>query len=208
MINGLSQRSKMLLAMASVLLAAVFALALNEYLRDRVTIAAGGDFLPSSGRGTVGAPFALTDTNGRRVTDSDFRGRPMLVMFVEPSDATRTISALQVASAAITEVGGTARIAPVIVSIETTARAVAALGRMLAEVPSVSWTGLTGSDAEIDALAAAYFVARPRPKTAQRGAPPVGPPTVYLLDKRGAFVAHVVLPIDPARLTEWLQQKL
>ena len=33
------------------------------------------------GRGTVGGPFTLTDQNGRKRSDSEFRGKLMIVYF-------------------------------------------------------------------------------------------------------------------------------
>ena len=35
----------------------------------------------SVGKALVGGPFALIDHTGKRVTDQDFRGRYMLIMF-------------------------------------------------------------------------------------------------------------------------------
>lgn len=209
MTSGLSQRNRLLLALAFVLAAALLALALNEYARVRLSGTGGGNLPVSSGAAAVGAPFELTDGTGQRVSDRDFRGRSMMVVFLDPSDEIRATSALQVAGAAVAGLGDAARrIAPVVISLDTSATAKASLGQLLANQGSVAWSGLTGGEAEIAALARSYFVPRDTGDGSRRGAPPVGPPTVYLMDEQGAFVAHMILPVDPLRLTEWLQQKL
>ena len=35
----------------------------------------------TEGKALIGGPFSLSDTNGKRVTDGDFRGKLMLVFF-------------------------------------------------------------------------------------------------------------------------------
>lgn len=196
---------RLLAAMAGVVALAAALIGLNEWFRqsalERLTAPAG------SGAAAVGAPFSLASASGDRVTDGDFRGRKMLIVFADPREAERTAAALQVASAAIASLGARASgLAPVLVSLDTSADARVALARLLAGLP-VAWTGLWGGGAEIERLARAYFVPLPTDPP-RRGAPPVGPPVAHLLDEAGRFLAHTPIVNDPDGLAEWLQRKL
>ena len=57
------------------------------------------------GQALIGGPFALTDHTGKRVTDQDFRGRNMLVLFGFTFCPDVCPSALQVISAALDKLG-------------------------------------------------------------------------------------------------------
>ena len=68
-------RTIRILAMAAALLAGAAALAAIAI----VLWPRGGEVAISPS--AVGGPFSLTDQNGRRVTEADFRGKPVLVFF-------------------------------------------------------------------------------------------------------------------------------
>ncbi len=206
--------AKLPAAILAVLAVSAGLLALNEWFRrtaleeSRVPVTAAG---PGVGVGVarVGAPFSLHGTDGRRVTSGAFHGRKVLLVIADPREADRVAPALQVASAAISSLGGkAATLAPVLVSLDTSDDASHNLANALAGlVPA--WTGLYGRPEEIAALAHAYFVPlADGDASARRGAPPVGPPIAYLLDEMGGFLAHLPIPNDPDRLAEWLQRKL
>ena len=72
-----------------------------------------------SGTALVGGPFALTDHNGKRVTDQDFRGKYMLIFFGFTYCPDVCPSELQVMSAALDKLGPEAdKIQPIFITIE------------------------------------------------------------------------------------------
>lgn len=174
--------------LSAVLVIAAALLVVNELYR-RLEIAEldhAGTSAETKGVAHVGAPFALEDLSGRTVTDAEFRGRHMLLIFADAADGDRTRAALQVASAAITGLTNGARdIAPVFISLPPS-KASAAAGdqsvgsrsaattadsapapdastatRAIVSALPVAWTGLTGPAEKIRALARSYFVPLP-----------------------------------------------
>ncbi|MCB1519841.1 MAG: SCO family protein [Hyphomicrobiaceae bacterium] len=192
------------IAVALVLAAAVTAIMANTYWRQLNLQST----LTGSGEVHVGAPFALVDHRGRAVTSNDFHGRPVLLIFGRTAERDRVLASLQVASAAIDGLGARrASIAPVFVTLDPETDTPDRLERFLAPLP-VSWHGLTGTSDAIAALAGAYFVPGFSGGKPTMGAPPEGPPTAYLLDARGRFISHLVVPSDAEKLRAWIVRNL
>ena len=72
-------RGRVLLAVASLLLCGATGAA-GQAPADQISAAQMMDDL-MYGRGTVGGPFTLTDQTGRPRSDSEFRGKLMIVYF-------------------------------------------------------------------------------------------------------------------------------
>src|SRR5262245_48104140 len=105
-----------LLALAGFVAGAMAALAVLPQARERLL--PGGN-IRTSGEARIGGPFALTDQNGRRVTDVDLRGRTMLVVFGSTSSPEATAPTLQVLSAALAKLGSRAeRVVPVLIAVD------------------------------------------------------------------------------------------
>jgi len=111
-----------------------------------------------SGTAQVGGPFTLTDPQGRTVSDSDFRGRLMLVYFgfthcpdVCPTD-------LSAIGEAVRDLGPAADgIAPIFITLDPQRDTPAVMGDYVQLIdPRV--IGLTGSPEATDAAAKAYRV--------------------------------------------------
>ncbi len=110
--------------------------------------------------GRFGGPFSLVDHTGRRVTDADFRGRFLLVTFgfthcvdVCPVD-------LAVQQRALDDLGAAAdALQPLFVTVDPARDTPEVLARYVADFhPRL--LGLTGSEAEIAAVARAFRVHR------------------------------------------------
>ncbi len=147
--------------------------------------------LPATGKALVGGPFSLIDHTGRRVTDVDFRGRYMLVLFGFTTCPDICPSSLTVVSAALDKLGreGDA-ITPVLITIDP---ARDTPEKLAAYVKSFHprLVGLTGSAAEISAAVKAYRVyakkvpneANPADYTMDHSA------ILYLMGPNGGLVA-------------------
>jgi protein SCO1/2 len=106
----------------------------------------------------IGGPFALTDQNGRRVTDIDFRGRFMLVYFGYtfcPDVCPTELNTIALAMKALGDDAG--QVVPVFITVDPARDTPAAMKAYLASF-GPEFVGLTGSDQEIAAAAKAYRV--------------------------------------------------
>ncbi|MGD9783603.1 MAG: SCO family protein [Hyphomicrobiaceae bacterium] len=162
----------------------------------------------TAGGGTVaiGAPFVLTDQTGREVSDADFLGRPMIVLFGRVSDTESLRPAMQVVGDALQRLAPERRPAAVLVNLD----AVEGPQSDAAFIDSLGypWTSLTGPAERIDALARAYLVPGYVHTKPVRGLPPLPVPRLYLMNRDGRFQDQTLVPNDSAALSEWLAKKL
>ena len=144
------------------------------------------------GQASVGGPFSLVDHTGKRVTDGDFRGRFMLVYFGFTFCPDVCPAGLQLMAAAIDALGAKAdRVTPVFITVDPERDTPAQLAQY---VPSFHprLVGLTGTPAEIQAVARAYRVYFQKVKDERSSAPYTMDHTsiIYLMDPQGRFVTH------------------
>ena len=109
--------------------------------------------------------FSLTDQNGMRRTDMDFRGKYMLVFFGYTYCPDVCPTALAIEAEALDKIGSRAAlITPIFVSVDPRRDTADRLKEYLAAFdakppsPRVKFVGLTGSDEEIAEAAKAYRV--------------------------------------------------
>jgi cytochrome oxidase Cu insertion factor (SCO1/SenC/PrrC family) len=112
----------------------------------------------SVGQALVGGPFTLTDHTGKRVTDKDFRGRTLIVFFGFTFCPDVCPSGLQVIAAAIDKLGPKGQsITPLFISVDPERDTPAQLASYVQSFhPRL--VGLTGTPAEVEAVAKAYRV--------------------------------------------------
>jgi cytochrome oxidase Cu insertion factor (SCO1/SenC/PrrC family) len=144
-----------ILALAGLAVGALTALAVLPQARERLFPSPA---VKTWGRALIGGPFSLTDHNGRRVTDADFRGRIMLVVFGATSSPDIVPSALQVLSAALDRLDPqAARFAPILITVDpendTPDRLKAYVARFHPRL-----VGLTGTPAEVAQVLATYRI--------------------------------------------------
>jgi protein SCO1/2 len=160
------------------------------------------------GRGTVGGPFTLTDQTGRKRSDSEFRGKLMIVYFgytfcpdVCPADLMAITQALDALGAAAEG------IQPVFITVDperdskVLADYVAAFHRSL--------VGLTGSPEEIRKVANSYkaFYAKgPIEPSGEYSIDHAG--VIYLMGRHGEYLGFMPPQTSPDRLTEVLRKYL
>ncbi len=107
-----------------------------------------------------GGPFSLTDHTGKRVTEADFRNRFMLVYFGFTRCTDTCPVDLPVIAQALDAIGPLVeKIAPLFVTVDPANDTPAVIAPYVAAFhPRL--TGLTGTEAEIAAIAKAYKVHR------------------------------------------------
>jgi cytochrome oxidase Cu insertion factor (SCO1/SenC/PrrC family) len=160
------------------------------------------------GRGTIGGPFTLTDQTGRTRSDSEFRGKLMIVYFgytfcpdVCPTD-------LMAITQALDALGSSAEnIQPIFITIDPERDT-----KVLAEYLNAfhkSFIGLTASPEDIRKLANSYkaFYAKV-PGVAGGDYVIDHTGVIYLIGKGGEYLGFVPPQTDPERLTEILRKQL
>jgi cytochrome oxidase Cu insertion factor (SCO1/SenC/PrrC family) len=192
------------IAVASLLTGILAGLALFPGAGQRLF--GGGDFGGKVvGQALVGGPFSLVDQNGRRVSDKDFLGRPMLVFFGFTFCPDICPSGLQVMAAALDKLGPKGeRIVPVFVTIDPE--------RDTPELASFHprLVGLSGTLAEITDVAKKYRVYFKKVKDEKSSADyTMDHSTImYLMDAKGQFVAHFSHATSADKLAEGLGKQL
>ena len=189
------------------LLASSLALVADEQPSDRFTAAEMMDDL-MYGRGTVGGPFTLTDSSGHKRSDSEFRGKLMIVYFgytfcpdVCPAD-------LMAITQALDELGPAASgIQPVFITVDPE-RDTKVLGEYVRAFHR-SFIGLTGSPEEIRKVANAYKAFYAKVPSAQSGEYAVDHTgVIYLMGRDGEYLGFMPPQTGPEKLTEILRRYL
>ncbi len=169
--------------------------------------------LPSpqvSGKALIGGPFSLIDQTGKRVTDKDFLGRPMLVFFGYTNCPDICPSGLQVVTAALDKLGDRAKsLQPVFITVDPQRDTPQKLAEYLKSF-SPRYVGLTGSDEDVAAAAKAYRVYfqkvdDPKSKdtyTMDHSA------IFYLMGADGTFITHIPHTTDVDKVVAVLDKSL
>jgi len=160
------------------------------------------------GRGTVGGPFTLTDQTGKQRSDTEFRGKLMIVYFgysycpdVCPADLMAITQALDALGPAAEGVQ------PLFITIDPERDT-----KVLADYVSAfhhSLVGLTGSPDEIRKVANAYkaFYVKVRDeRNADYSIDHAG--VIYLMGRHGEYLGFMPPQTNPDRLTEILRKNL
>jgi protein SCO1/2 len=157
-----------------------------------------------SGAALIGGPFTLTDHNGRRVTEKDFAGRPMLVYFGFTYCPDVCPAGLQTISAALEALGPNAdRLTPLFITVDPARDTPAALKDYLTSFDT-RILGLTGSEEEVAMALRAYRIfARKVEDPASTGAYTMDHTSlIYLMDGEAGYVTHFSHAEDPAALAQ------
>jgi len=160
------------------------------------------------GRGSVGGPFTLTDQAGRQRSDTEFRGKLMVVYFgytycpdVCPTD-------LMAISQALEALGPAAEaIQPVFITIDPERDTKVLTDYVSAFHPSL--IGLTGSPDEIRKVANSYkafYVKVQDERSREYSIDHSG--VIYLMDRNGEYLGFMPPQTNSDRLTEVLLKNL
>ncbi len=164
----------------------------------------------TTGTALIGGPFALTDQNGKTVTDKDFRGRYMLVFFGYTNCSDICPAELQVMAAAMDRLGAKAKhVVPIFISVDPHRDTPAVLKAYLSHFGS-EFVGLTGTDAQIAAVTKEYKVVYSIDKAeGDKGSYNVDHSSViYLMGPDGKYVDHMTFGITAPEMAKILQRYL
>jgi cytochrome oxidase Cu insertion factor (SCO1/SenC/PrrC family) len=205
--RGEGLKARVLLLIALLFFVSNAASAGEDNPPDQATAAQMMDDL-MYGRGTVGGPFALTDQNGRRRSDRDFRGKLMIVYFgytfcpdVCPADLMAITQALDALGPAADGVQ------PIFITVDPERDS-----KLLAEYVRAfhkSLIGLTGSPEEIRKVANAYkaFYAKvPGARDGDYAIDHAG--VIYLMGRSGEYLGFLAPQTGSEKLTEILRKYL
>ncbi len=164
----------------------------------------------SEGQALIGGPFTLVDTNGRAVTDADFRGKFMLVFFGYTYCPDICPTELQVMADALNALGDQAsRIVPILITIDPERDTPEQLGSYIKSFhPQL--VGLTGSPEAVSAATKAYRVYSAKVKDAASSADYLMDHSafIYLMGPDGKYVTHLSYGVSPEKMAQVLKQTL
>jgi protein SCO1/2 len=154
----------------------------------------GGREATATGAALIGGPFELTDQDGKRVGDQQFRGKLMLVYFGYtfcPDICPTTVLDM---SQAMDLLGPAAeQVQPIFITVDPERDTPAELKKFLSNFHPRT-VGLTGTAAEIQAAAKAYRVYYARAKgSAERDYLMDHMSIVYLMDRQGKYLTHFTM---------------
>lgn len=162
----------------------------------------------SVGQALVGGPFSLVDQTGKRVTERDYSGRYMLVLFGFTYCPDVCPSSLQVVSAALDQPGVKAdRIVPIFISVDHERDTPGQLGKYVQSFHK-GLVGLTGTADEIAAAAKAYRVYYKKvddPKSTA-GFTYDHSALIYLMGLDGKYITHFSHAAGPDAIAARLRQ--
>ena len=157
-----------------------------------VTTPRGGQPVESSGAALVGGPFELVGTDGKAVTERDFRGRYMLVFFGFTHCPDICPAELQVIAHALEKLGDKGKkVVPVFITLDPERDTPQAMAEYVKSFGR-NFVGLTGSPEAIADAAKAYRVAYAKVENKESASDYSVDHSalVYLMDPEGKYVTH------------------
>jgi protein SCO1/2 len=193
-------RRQAMFAIAILTLALVIAMA---------ALLSGGRGPAGIGEPLIGGPFALTDHNGRRVTEKDFAGRYWLAFFGYTYCPDVCPTTLQVMVQALDDMGAEGQtIQPVFITVDPERDTPELLRDYVANF-SPRLVGLTGSAGDIDNAAKAFRAYyRKLEKSATGEYLMDHSNTIYLMGPDGRYVKHFSYTTDAAALAEAIAEAI
>jgi protein SCO1/2 len=149
------------------------------------------------------------DTNGKRVTDGDFRGKLMLVFFGYTHCPDVCPTELQTMSTVMETLGAAAdKVAPIFISVDAMRDTSQALGDYMKNFDA-RITGLTGDQNDIASAAKAYRVYYRKAGESGSGDYTVDHSAfVYLMDGSGKYITHFTFNTAPESMAAVIKKKI
>ncbi len=154
----------------------------------------------------IGGPFALVGSDGRIVTDADFRGRWMLVYFGYTRCPDACPMALNSVANALDRLhSDRSRIAPIFITVDPARDTPDVMGHYVALFDR-QIIGLTGTQAQIDRVTREYRVYAARHPGKNGDYTMDHSSILYVMDKQGRFNSVIDGAADPADIAARLEK--
>jgi protein SCO1/2 len=163
-----------------------------------------------TGKALIGGPFTLTNQDGKRMTEQDFRGKYMLVAFGYTSCPDVCPAELQTMANAMDTLGDKAdRVNPVFITVDPE-RDTAEQMRSYVKNFSPRFVGLTGTPDEIKQAARAYrvFYAKSEDKSSALGYLMDHSAFIYLMSPQGEYVTHFAYGVPPDKIAATIEKAM
>ena len=203
----MSKRSTILLAVAVLAVTGSAVLVtLDVLLRLRGTMTTAS----TSGTALIGGPFTLAATTGATVTDRTYLGKWQLIFFGYTFCPDACPTTLNNMSVALDKLGPEAgKLQPMFITVDPQRDTRDVMAEYLKSFDS-RIVGLTGTPAQIDAVAKEYrvYVARQAPETTGDDYLVSHSAYIYLLDPRGKFVNVIAGNTPGDEIAAWLHKQM
>ncbi len=169
-----------------------------------------GDDNAGSGVVSIGGPFALTDQDGRAVTDKDFAGKLMLVYFGFTNCPDICPTGLQTIALAMDQLGNdAAKVQPILITVDPE-RDTAPAMKEYVQAFHERLVGLTGTPEQIAAVAKAYrvYYQKVTLKDSSLGYSVDHSGFIYLMDGKGQYLSHFRHDATPEQMVQRIRQRL
>lgn len=203
---AVASRKTLLLALLIGLAAGV----MTAVLLATLPSGGGAPTMQQSGKALIGGPFSLLDPTGKRVTEKDFAGKPMLVYFGFTHCPDVCPAGLQVIAAALDLLDDKAKdVTPVFITVDPERDTPELLGKYVASFHK-GIVGLSGSPEDIAAVTKAYRVyAKKVPDETNPGEYNVDHSSfMYLMDGKGDYMRHFPHSVDAKDLADALAKAI
>lgn len=162
----------------------------------------------TEGKALIGGPFSLVDTNGKRVTDRDFRGKLMLVFFGYTHCPDVCPTEMQNMSEVMDKLGAAANeVAPILISVDPARDTPESLSAYLKNF-SPRIIGLTGSVDEVASAAKAYRVYFKKGEGSSDAYTVDHSVFVYLMDRQGNYLTHFMFNTPPDTMAGVIKKQI
>lgn len=163
----------------------------------------------TTGKAAIGGPFSLVDQTGKRVSEKDFLGKPMLVYFGFTHCPDICPSGLQVIAGALDALGSEAdKVTAVFVTLDPERDTPAVMGEYVKSF-SPKIVGLSGSLDEVKAMAKTYKVFMQKVVDEKSGTYSVDHSSfMYVMNRSGEFAQHLPHSVSIDDLAAALKKQL
>jgi protein SCO1/2 len=164
----------------------------------------------AEGKALIGGPFSLVDTDGKRTTDQDFRGKLMLVFFGYTHCPDICPTELQTIAEVMEKLGPDAgKVAPIFISVDPERDTPEVLSAYVKSF-NQSITGLTGTANEVTSAANAYRVYYRKAAAAAGGDDYSVDHSafIYLMDREGKYLTHFTFNTQPAAMIDVIKKHI
>jgi protein SCO1/2 len=160
---------------------------------------------------SIGGPFTLTDQNGQRVSDADFRGKLEVIYFgfTRCPDACPTSLALIAQAVKKLPADKAKQVQPIFITLDPERDTPKAMGEYVNYfLPGME--GLTGSTEEIADVARAYRVAYQKTKDPNSDQPYTidHASMIFVMDRKGKFLRYFPPGVTADQLADVLSKAL